>query len=114
MIVLVPMLSFARVLLAVACMCHLAGCAHSWTDANGTRHVLGFVRMEIPSGPPETSNGQFTRISSIGLSLFQAGRESGLALGYNSMDTAWIGGSACFSIQDLRGNFALERSTSTK
>ena len=108
------MFSFARVLLAVACICQLAGCAHSWTDANGTRHVLGFVRMEIPIGTPETPNGQFTRISSIGLSLFQAGRESGLALGYNSMDTAWIGSNACISIQDLRGNFALEHGTSVK
>ena len=46
----------------------LQGCAHVAVDADGTRHVTGFVRMTLP--PPSAVPGaDAMRVQTLGLSL---------------------------------------------
>lgn len=46
----------------------LQGCAHVSVDADGTRHVTGFVRMALP--PPAAAPGaDAMRVQTLGLSL---------------------------------------------
>lgn len=46
----------------------LQGCAHVAVDADGTRHVTGFVRMALPP-PSATPGADALRVQTVGLSV---------------------------------------------
>lgn len=76
----------------------LGGCAHVWTDAGGTRHVLGLVSMEIPPAKGvKAGGGEFVRISSFGVSVIRSELETGIAIGYQSYGSTWLDGNSCLA-----------------
>lgn len=60
----------------------LQGCAHVAVDADGTRHVTGFVRMALPP-PTATPGADAMRVQTLGLSLvLNPAVGNALVLGY--------------------------------
>ena len=53
-----------RVAVAVLA-CGLAGCAHTYVAADGSRHVVGLVWLTLP---PTASDGEALRVRALGLS----------------------------------------------
>lgn len=74
--------------LAAAVLC---GCSATWTEADGTRRIvgLGVVAISIPADTDQTSfAGNAIDMTTIGLSLSGAGDETVIALGYLNMTMA--------------------------
>lgn len=68
----------AAALLALACQ----GCAHVSVDADGTRHVTGFVRLTLPPAAFDTG-ADALRVQAVGLTLVRHPEVgSTLVLGY--------------------------------
>jgi len=62
----------------------LTGCAYSYIDDDGVRHVIGLVDMEIrPTANSETFAGDVVEIQSIGLGYHRAYETTSIAIGYH-------------------------------
>ncbi|WP_211235075.1 hypothetical protein [Azohydromonas australica] len=61
----------------------LCGCAHVWVDADGTRHVAGWVHLSLP--PADDSGGSGLRVRSLGLSWLRSAEGAALTLGYSDV-----------------------------
>ena len=67
----------------------LCGCAFSYTDTNGDRHVIGLVDMTVRApAAPATLAGDVVEITSLGLSLGQNAQGGYLTAGFNRQTTA--------------------------
>lgn len=67
-----------RVAVAVLA-CGLAGCAHTYVAADGSRHVVGLVWLTLP---PTASDGEALRVRALGLSAVRTPAGAALVLGY--------------------------------
>jgi hypothetical protein len=63
-----------------------AGCAFTYTDANGDRHTLGLVDITVRA--PETLAGDIVEVTSLGVSIGQNAQGGYLTAGYNRQTTA--------------------------
>lgn len=79
----------------------LGGCAFSYTDEAGNRHVIGMMHMTLP--PPDTLSQGSTavRMTSVGLSFTQWDVGTAMALGYNETTLIGVGPNSCVAIKDL-------------
>lgn len=69
---------------AVTASILLGGCAYSYVDEGGARHIIGIVDVTIaPSGDTSTYAGDVVDVSSIGFSLTQTAQGTDVAAGYN-------------------------------
>ena len=69
----------------------LAGCAVSYVDDDGTRHVIGFANIVIP--PPDRAMptaGNVIDLTTVGLSLNDMPDGQSLTLGYSRAVTATL------------------------
>ncbi len=67
----------------------LCGCAFTYTDASGDRHVIGLVDMTVRApAAPATLAGDVVEIISLGLSLGQNAQGGYLTAGFNRQTTA--------------------------
>ena len=61
----------------------LTSCAYGYTEADGTRRIIGLVDLEIrPSADERTIAGEVVDVRTVGLSLLETGDETSVALGY--------------------------------
>jgi len=80
----------------------LGGCAHVQVDADGTKHIVGLVSMEVPpAGSADANGGTFFRVTSLGLSILRTESETGVALGYHSYGSMMLRGDTCVGRLDL-------------
>lgn len=69
----------------------LAGCAYTYDDAHGYRHIVGFVDVSIASAKDdETIAGNVVSVTSIGVVASKNAQGHTFALGYTSETTAAI------------------------
>jgi len=68
----------------------LGGCALSYDDAAGNRHVVGFVDMSVAPAKGETLAGNVVAVRTLGLLASRNAQGGTLALGYASETTAAI------------------------
>ena len=81
----------AMSLAAAFCAVALAGCTMSWTEADGSRRILGLgvVSLRITeAGADPTFAGSAIDMTTIGLALTATGDETVLNLGYLNLNTA--------------------------
>ena len=81
----------------------LGGCAHVHVAPDGTRHVIGFVYMELPPVNVEDVGATSVRVVSLGLSLVRTEAGSALNLGYADMTAASFGNNACVPLAAVLG-----------
>ncbi len=61
----------------------VAGCAVVYTDADGTRHIIGLANVEIrPPADPRTIAGEVVDTTVIGLAIYNTDAQGGFVLGY--------------------------------
>jgi hypothetical protein len=64
--------------------CSLAGCAYSYVDDAGVRHVIGVVDMEIHDAPEKGAYaGQVIDMRTLGLTVNRSETGSSVSIGYN-------------------------------
>jgi len=67
-----------------------SGCAITYTDAQGAKHVLGLVKLEIKPSAPEQTIGETVHVQSIGVAVYSTPLNRGVAIGYNRETTTAI------------------------
>jgi hypothetical protein len=61
----------------------VAGCALVYTEADGTKHIIGLANVEIrPPADPRTIAGEVVDTTVIGLGIYNTEAEGGFVLGY--------------------------------
>jgi hypothetical protein len=79
-----------------ACVFALPGCAHSYIDADGNRHVLGFVHLVTPRPENDRNIGaESVRVKSIGLSMLASPQRTNFTLGYSDDTLLFLRNNAC-------------------
>ncbi len=68
----------------------LAGCAHVYVDADGTRHVVGFVDLQLPPATGRPTAAESLRSRSFGVSLTRSDVGSAVVLGYSDTTLAFV------------------------
>lgn len=89
----VPRFSGQGVLRIIAALClpvFLHGCAHVYVDADGTRHVLGLVHLELPAESTAKPGGEALRSQSFGLSVTSSAVGQAVVLGYSDTTLAFV------------------------
>jgi hypothetical protein len=86
---ILPLRISQRAVLAAALATALSGCAFSYTDANGDRHVIGLVDYTVRApAAPETLAGDIVEVASIGISIGQNAQGGYFTAGFNRQTTA--------------------------
>lgn len=67
--------------LALAGLAAQAGCAHVHVDAEGRRHVIGFVALTLPA-PDGRTGAETLRTRSVGITLTRTPVGDALVIGY--------------------------------
>lgn len=90
------------------CLLALQGCASVSVDADGTRHVTGFVRLTLP--PPAFEAGaDAVRVQGLGLQLIRSpGVGTSVVLGYGDTRLAVIRNDAKVSRRAVADAWPLE------
>lgn len=73
----------------------LMGCAHSYVDAEGKRHIVGLVNLTISPATAEPAAADWVRLRTIGISLSRSDISSSLDVGYSDNTLAVIRNNSC-------------------
>lgn len=74
----------ARLVVSALAAMFLAACSYSYVDAEGTRHVMGLVSLEMrPNEDNETIAGEVMEVRAVGLSVYSNPETTSLTLGYS-------------------------------
>jgi hypothetical protein len=80
-----------RVLAMMVMAASVAGCAVVYTEADGTKHIIGLANVEIrPPADPRTIAGEVVDTTVIGLGIYNTEAQGGFVLGYGRDVTAAI------------------------
>ncbi|HNA27051.1 MAG TPA: hypothetical protein PLI01_09630 [Nitrospira sp.] len=74
-----------------------AACSYLYVAPDGTRHVVGFVHLEIPPGNPAPWGGESLRVRSLGVSVSSSHESHALVLGYSDATHVAVRENACFA-----------------
>jgi hypothetical protein len=77
-----------RWLISASCFL-LPGCAHVHVDADGQRHIVGFLMLTLPPAVAEPAADSI-RARTLGLSITQSPLGGGLVLGYSDTTLAVV------------------------
>lgn len=80
----------------VAATLALGGCAHSYVDAQGNRHVIGLVHVTLPPSAPTAAESIQSR--AIGLLLTQAEIGTALSFGFSESTLTFIRADSCANL----------------
>lgn len=84
-------------LVALACFFSaLGGCAHSWIDAEGNRHVLGFMHLTLDPIQPQAA-AETIRMRTVGLTWTNVEPGNALILGYGDTTLGFLRNNVCAS-----------------
>jgi len=68
----------------------LAGCAHVFVGADGSRNVIGLVWLTLPPASAAPTAGEAIRTRSLGLTLTLSEVGSAVTLGYSDATLAFV------------------------
>ncbi len=96
-------LGTASGLLVTLTIMAVSGCAHVVVDADGTRHITGFVHLVLPP-PTATPGADVLRLQTLGLSLvLHSAVGNAVILGYGDTSVTAVRNDALVSIQSGAG-----------
>jgi hypothetical protein len=72
----------------------LSGCAHSYVDQHGNRHIVGLVSVTLPP-VPDNGTADWVRLRTVGLAINRGSFISSLDLGYSDSTLAVIRNNSC-------------------
>lgn len=76
--------SMVGIFLLLCVVCFAEGCAYSYIDNDGDRHLIGLVDVKIRDAPEsETYAGQIVDWRTLGISVNRNEMGSSVAIGYN-------------------------------
>ena len=79
----------------------MSGCAYTYVDSKGGKHIVGLVDIKIEPGEKEGQlGGQSVEVNSIGMSIYSTPMNSGFALGYNREFIMDIHNNSCLYIKN--------------
>jgi hypothetical protein len=79
----------------------LAGCAHSYVDAAGNRHVVGWAHITLPpASGTENIGAHSMRVRSAGLTLLASPERTHLTLGLADDTLVVVRNNACVAMKD--------------
>lgn len=79
----------------------LAGCAHTYVDAGGNRHVVGMMHLTLPADTAIPKSADWLRMRTIGLALSSTDLGSALELGYSDNTLAVVRNNSCVRLDRL-------------
>lgn len=79
----------------------LGGCAHTYTDAGGNRHIVGLVNLTLPAESSERKAADWIRMRTVGLALSRTDIGSALELGYSDNTLAVVRNNSCVQLARL-------------
>ena len=85
---------------AFACLL-LSGCAMSYTDEAGNRHVVGLMHLALPATDKLSEGSSGFRTTTVGVSFTQGDFGNAIALGYNETTLIGVGANSCLALKDL-------------
>lgn len=77
----------------------LQGCAHCYVDADGTRHMIGFMALTLPASTDR--GGEAIQSQSIGLSVTRSEAGGAFVLGYSDTTMAFARNNSLVSARSL-------------
>ncbi len=90
-------------MLAVFIITVLYGCAMTFTDADGSRHIIGLVNMRIkPCGGSDKVGGDSVSLENVGVSVYSSPATRGIAFGYNREDLMTLRNNSFVTSEHLR------------
>lgn len=72
----------------------LWGCAHTYEDEHGNRHIVGLVSLTLPP-TPNSGAADWMRLRAVGISISRGNFVSSLDLGYSDNTLAVIRDNSC-------------------
>jgi hypothetical protein len=96
--------------LALPGLAWLAGCASSYIDSDGTRHVVGLVHLTLPPSTPEPKVADWMRVRTVGLAVSRTEIGATFALGYADDTLAAIRNNSCVQLDRLPPHLLAARS----
>lgn len=85
----------ARLYGLILATCVLSGCAHSYADADGNRHIIGLVNLTISPATSEPAAADWVRMRNVGIAISRSEFASSLDIGYSDNMTAVIRNHSC-------------------
>ena len=87
------------------CTMGIAGCAHVYVDANGTKHIVGLVHVRLPVHVDSKQVTEEVKISNVGFLFAKTELETSIGFGYNRMSLMALPNDACVAINPNRTNW---------
>jgi hypothetical protein len=79
----------------------LGGCAHTYVDQSGERHVVGLVHLTLPVDGGKQKSADWMRMRTIGLALSSTDIGSALEFGYSDNTLAVVRNNSCVRVDRL-------------
>lgn len=73
----------------------LAGCAHTYLDSAGNRHVIGWVDLTLPAAAAKDKGADWIRLRTIGLAYSSTDIGNAIEFGYSDNTLAVIRNNSC-------------------
>ena len=81
---------------ALAVLALAGGCAHVWVDAEGQRHLLGWMHLTLPPAQGPIA-AETLRVQTLGLGWTRAEVGSALVLGYADTTLGFLRNGVCLA-----------------
>lgn len=95
---------FSRTLgIAAVASLSLAGCAHTYVDEQGSRHMIGLVWAKLPP-PTFATAADSLRVRAIGISTTQTPAGSAIVLGYTDSNIVVVRDNQLVDVAPLLAN----------
>jgi hypothetical protein len=79
-----------------------------YVDADGTRHVIGFVHLSLPPAEQVLAGAESLRTRSLGLAFTRADVGSAIAFGYSDTTLLFIRNDSCVRFDPVSSVLPLE------
>lgn len=79
----------------------LGGCAHVYVDADGQRHVIGFMHLSLPADAAAPTAADWMRWRTVGLAISSTDLGHALEIGYSDNTLAVVRNNSCVALDRL-------------
>lgn len=79
----------------------LCGCAHSYADADGNRHIVGILHLTLPQMAGEQKAADWMRWRTVGVAISRSEMGSAVEIGYSDNTLAVVRNNSCVALDRL-------------
>lgn len=79
----------------------LGGCAHTWIDADGKRHIAGIMHLTLPAETTGAKSADWMRWRTIGVAISSTDIGNALEIGYSDNTLAVVRNNSCVAFDRL-------------